>query len=178
MSGSLSPTSPSKVTRDPFCVCFSSSFLYLPCHYFIIIASTTMTSHNLPHETDYIVIGGGTSGLVVACRLSENPSIRITVLEAGPDCRQDPRIQTPDAWDTLSDSELNWKMSFIPQVCNQIPCTRNKLEVKYIDISDWPSRSRSRSPNWESTWGLIGNQWTSICASISSGYRCLGKAWK
>lgn len=75
-----------------------------------------MASSNISHEADYIVVGGGTSGLVVACRLSEDPNINVTVLEAGPDGRQDPRIQTPDAWDILADSELNWKMNFIPQV--------------------------------------------------------------
>ncbi|CAI7621571.1 unnamed protein product [Penicillium pancosmium] len=74
-----------------------------------------MAPPDLPHETDYIVVGGGTSGLVVACRLSEDPNINVTVLEAGPDGRQDPRIQNPDAWESLSDSELNSKISFVPQ---------------------------------------------------------------
>lgn len=95
-----------------------------------------MATPNLPHETDYIVVGGGTSGLVVACRLSENPNINVTVLEAGPDGRQDPRIQNPDAWESLSDSELNSKINFIPQVCNPSPYTQKR--IKHIDISDWP----------------------------------------
>ncbi len=32
---------------------------------------------------DYVIIGGGTAGLVLAARLTENPAVRIIVLEAG-----------------------------------------------------------------------------------------------
>lgn len=35
-------------------------------------------------EFDYIVVGGGSAGCAVAARLSESPSIRILLLEAGP----------------------------------------------------------------------------------------------
>ena len=32
---------------------------------------------------DYLVVGGGTAGLAVAARLSENPAISVAVIEAG-----------------------------------------------------------------------------------------------
>jgi choline dehydrogenase-like flavoprotein len=36
------------------------------------------------NKFDFIVVGGGTAGNVVAGRLAENPNVSILVIEAGP----------------------------------------------------------------------------------------------
>ncbi|KAJ5889183.1 glucose-methanol-choline (gmc) oxidoreductase [Penicillium tannophilum] len=70
----------------------------------------------LPQNADYLIIGGGTAGLVVASRLaSELPDKQVVVLESGPDRTADPRVQNPSAWPTLSGSELDWQFKIVPQ---------------------------------------------------------------
>jgi choline dehydrogenase-like flavoprotein len=68
---------------------------------------------------DYIVIGGGTAGLVVANRLTENPNVSVLVFEAGPNLTEDPRVNIPALWTTLMGSTADWQFSSVPQVSNQ-----------------------------------------------------------
>ena len=63
---------------------------------------------------DYIVIGAGSAGSVVAGRLSEDPATRVLVLEGGPPDDL-PEIAMPAATPTLWSGPLTWDNGTVPQ---------------------------------------------------------------
>ncbi|OBT76278.1 hypothetical protein VF21_03339 [Pseudogymnoascus sp. 05NY08] len=63
----------------------------------------------LKHDYDFIVIGGGTAGLVVAARLTENANVNVGVLEAGAANIGDPMILTPAMYTkAIGDPKYDW----------------------------------------------------------------------
>lgn len=71
---------------------------------------------------DFVVVGGGLAGLVVASRLSEDPATSVLVIESGKDLTNDHRVKIPAFWGMLlDDPEATWQLKTAPQVKNQ-PC--------------------------------------------------------
>ncbi|KNG87797.1 glucose-methanol-choline (gmc) oxidoreductase [Aspergillus nomiae NRRL 13137] len=66
-------------------------------------------------EAEYVIVGGGTAALVVACRLSENPETRIVVLERGKDASSDALVQNPLEYESLIGSEMDWNLKVAAQ---------------------------------------------------------------
>jgi choline dehydrogenase len=57
---------------------------------------------------DYVVVGGGLTGITVAARLAENPSVSVLVVEAGQDNRWDERVKNIYTYGQAFGSELDW----------------------------------------------------------------------
>ncbi len=85
---------------------------------------------------DYVVVGGGTAGLVVASRLTEDPSTRVLVVEAGSDHSKNPLVLTPGLVAALyGNAEYDWNFSSVPQVSKQAKHSQNNLPTYLLPIA-------------------------------------------
>lgn len=98
--------------------------------------------------------------MVVASRLSEDPTTTVLLIEAGPDRTGDPRIETPGLVTTLfGDSVVDWDFLSEPQAHvkdRQIPQPRGRVlggsSALNFSVVVYPSRQ-----DW-AAWSALGNE--------------------
>lgn len=76
----------------------------------IVTSTETVTGKSF----DYIVCGGGLTGLVVANRLSEDPEISVLVIENGNDDHEDPRVNDVRTYGEAFASDLDYNLTSTP----------------------------------------------------------------
>jgi choline dehydrogenase-like flavoprotein len=108
---------------------------------------------------DFLVIGGGTAGLVVATRLSENPSITVGVLEAGPAAFHEPTINIPGRFGDSLGKIYDWKFETTPQAGiggRKLPWPRGKVlgGTSALNFMTWNRGCREDYDAWEA----LGNE--------------------
>ncbi|KAF5326766.1 hypothetical protein D9619_004475 [Psilocybe cf. subviscida] len=66
-------------------------------------------------DFDFIIVGGGTAGSVLANRLTENPSFQVLVIEAGPNNEGVLNSIVPGFAFNLGNSAFDWNFTTVPQ---------------------------------------------------------------
>ena len=81
-------------------------------------------------EYDYVIAGAGSAGCVLANRLTEDPDVRVLILEAGPR-DLNPFIHMPaGVYKVWKDSRINWNYASAPQAelaSRAIPVPRGRV---------------------------------------------------
>lgn len=69
----------------------------------------------MSHGYDYVIVGGGSAGCVLAARLSENRDVTVLLLEAGK-TDSHPLIHMPVGFAKMTDGPHTWGFTTVPQV--------------------------------------------------------------
>ena len=70
---------------------------------------------NIEASYDYIVVGAGSAGCVIAARLSEDPACRVLLIEAGGADISRPALQSPALWPANLGTDADWAYRTVPQ---------------------------------------------------------------
>ncbi|KAJ7772393.1 hypothetical protein B0H16DRAFT_1409752 [Mycena metata] len=143
------------------------SVLFLASH----LVARTSGSHVV--KTTYLVVGGGTAGLAVATRLSENTANTVIVLEAGSDGFNNPNIAniTYSSIEALPGSSVDWNYTSLPLkfASNQIIAEpRGKVlgGTSAINGGLFTRPNKIDLDLWESAFDATGWNWNTISAAM------------
>ena len=106
------------------------------------------TSPLCPDTVDIVIVGGGTSGLALAARLTEDTTRHVLVLEAGVDRQNDPRITTPGLVVSLyGDPRYDWSFMSEPQVVSPHFPFLQSSDMCPIAKPQWSLRRSTTGPS-------------------------------
>src|SRR5690242_9275439 len=111
---------------------------------------------------DFLIIGGGTAGLVVAARLSEHPNLTVGVLEAGSLAVGDSLVDYPGLAGRALGTNWDWCFDTTPQLGldgRTLPWARGKVlgGSSALNYMTWNRAARQDYDDWRelgnSGWG-------------------------
>lgn len=131
---------------------------------------------------DYIVIGGGTAGLVVATRLAERDGVTVCVLEAGTTHVNDILVDVPGLYgQAMGRTSYDWAFKTVPQqhlVERQIDSSAGKVlgGSSAINFLVRMRASRAEYDSWEEL-GNIGWNWNGLLEHFKRTEHYVAPIW-
>jgi choline dehydrogenase-like flavoprotein len=111
---------------------------------------------------DYVIVGAGSAGCVLAARLSEDPDTSVLLLEAGPPDTNE-NIHVPLGYLQLARTEIDWDYYSAPEPnCNgrRLPLPRGKVFGGSSSVNAMVYIRGNRADY--DGWGIAGWEWDDL----------------
>lgn len=143
---------------------------------FALASCASATLFDKPPRTgqhfDYVIIGGGTAGLVLANRLSAQSDKTVAVLEAGSDQRRNPNVTAVENFGEPLHTEVDWQYLSTPQRFAGNASGPGKPQIydagkglggtSLINGMTYVRSSKAQIDAWETKFGNDGWNWDAL----------------
>ncbi|KFY14884.1 hypothetical protein V491_05869 [Pseudogymnoascus sp. VKM F-3775] len=127
-------------------------------------------------QFDYIIAGGGLTGLTAAARLSEVPEISVLVIESGFfESDQGPIIEDLNAYGKIFGSTVDWAIETDIQEINNLSQTVRSGHglggSTLVNGGTWTRPHKVQLDTWETVFGNKGWNWNNLTHYMSMAER-------
>ncbi|KAI4601327.1 hypothetical protein KJ359_012518 [Pestalotiopsis sp. 9143b] len=142
---------------------------HIPCLFLAALGAAQNATY------DYVIVGAGTAGLLLAVVLSENPEISVMVLEAGGDARGTPNVTDPERRGTIQHTQYDWGLETTLQPylydngtggSQYVPRGKTLGGTSAMNWMIHNEDSRVQLDIWESLLNLTGWNYASMAAAF------------
>jgi choline dehydrogenase-like flavoprotein len=124
------------------------------------------------HEFDYIIAGGGLTGLTAAARLTENEDINVLVIEAGfYESDRGPIIENLNDYGQIFGSTVDWAYETDNQTVNGrqqiVRSGRGLGGSTLINGGTWTRPHKVQIDSWETVFGNEGWNWKNLTSYMN-----------
>ncbi|XP_045159508.2 glucose dehydrogenase [FAD, quinone]-like isoform X2 [Mercenaria mercenaria] len=107
-------------------LCIALVYYYFFVRDFAYKQHREILSDKVDDEYDYVIVGGGSAGSVLASRLSEDKNSRVLLLEAGGFYDENPLFHIPIHWLELENTRHDWEYYTVPQKVSCLGLNKNR----------------------------------------------------
>ncbi|KAJ5885961.1 alcohol oxidase [Penicillium subrubescens] len=131
-------------------------FLYFLSTLSVAAAAPAGSSPALTY--DYVIVGGGTSGLVIAKHLSENSNVPVLVIEVGGSVLDNTNVTSMNGYGRAFGTDIDWQYKSVPQTCggNSTQVLRAGKALASTSVINGMSFTRAEHVQIDA-WQTIGN---------------------
>ncbi|KAB8254498.1 GMC oxidoreductase-domain-containing protein [Aspergillus pseudonomiae] len=124
---------------------------------------------------DYIIAGGGLTGLTVAAKLTENPNIEVLVVEKGfYESNDGPIIEDPNAYGQIFGTTVDQNYLTVPLINNRTDNIKSGKGLggsTLINGDSWTRPDKVQIDSWEKVFGNEGWNWDNVFKYMNQAER-------